>query len=137
MPEKPLPMEDIVRDYKAGMSTLDLAERYGAHASTIARRLGRLGVIRSVADANRYNMARKLSTGDLYGLADELGTDVHRLRDLLVKHGFLAAVSGDPAELAAKFPGEARRRTRKRPRRGQRNRKVFRVDRDGRLRRDR
>lgn len=90
-----LPMEDILREYEGGASTVALGRKYGVDQATIFNRLKALKSTRSVAEAMRLHAERPvLAPGSLEELAAELGVAPERLRELLVRHGFLVEPTG-------------------------------------------
>jgi AraC-like DNA-binding protein len=90
-----LPMDQICEEYEGGASTVTLAEKYGVDQGTIFKRLQRLGMTRTVAEATELHLSRPmLAPGSVENLAGDLGVDPDRLRDLLVRHGFLRPSAG-------------------------------------------
>jgi transposase-like protein len=89
---------EIVRDYRAGDSTVVLAARYGVLASTLHRKLrDEPGVVkrspaqaagvafRQSVEASEWRL--RVRTGALVALAGELYVDPVVLREALVRHG--------------------------------------------------
>jgi hypothetical protein len=89
---------EIVRDYRAGDSTVVLAARYGVLASSLHRKLkaepglvkrtpseASLVAFRQSVEASQWRL--RVRTGALVALAGELYVDPAVLREALIRHG--------------------------------------------------
>lgn len=81
--------DQVERDHRAGDSTIVLESRYGAHRSTINRRLAKRQANRSREEARAARHVRnQRPAGDINALAADLAMAPETVTLLLHKHGF-------------------------------------------------
>lgn len=82
-----LDMKSIIAEYRRGDSLPIVARRHGVNTETIRRRLMQAEV--PIRDRREGQISRFHGSGDLAGLALDLGLPVDEITALLIRHGVI------------------------------------------------